>query len=407
MPNISEMLNDPAFQTYLSQNAERWFPLEQLESPTVIFDRGTDNFWPTIMNSPKKDDIIKKIRAGDVIPSYADALHDAATNHAIFQLITFEAGIPIIPSVIRILGMTKFLENHNLPTTAPGIWVRKSIYEDKQMVAHRGEGVSMIKILPSTIPTPETDWVHYQRFVLPPQEHVRDIRTLIVGGEAVTGFIRRAQEPLNEANRQGLLLPSDTQYPTAHHPGPPEPLQGDLRYKVFNVANKIAEALGNRLRRWPNRPYSPHSPLGFASIDFVQDANGVPLPVDFDINPEVRNYDVIHKQLGEALAWNLMNLSVIDGKVRDILVIGHKEDGIVSQTLANLEKLLPKGRFRFQPDFISAAYQAYLEQRRNTTQAFDTLLWFHQNKADIKRQVGRNESCPCGSGYKFKKCHGR
>ena len=30
-----------------------------------------------------------------------------------------------------------------------------------------------------------------------------------------------------------------------------------------------------------------------------------------------------------------------------------------------------------------------------------------QNPADIFKNVGRNDPCPCGSGKKFKKCHGQ
>ena len=28
-------------------------------------------------------------------------------------------------------------------------------------------------------------------------------------------------------------------------------------------------------------------------------------------------------------------------------------------------------------------------------------------KSSDKKKIGRNDSCPCGSGKKFKKCHGK
>lgn len=31
----------------------------------------------------------------------------------------------------------------------------------------------------------------------------------------------------------------------------------------------------------------------------------------------------------------------------------------------------------------------------------------HMNLREIFPQIGRNDPCPCGSGLKFKKCHGR
>ncbi len=37
-------------------------------------------------------------------------------------------------------------------------------------------------------------------------------------------------------------------------------------------------------------------------------------------------------------------------------------------------------------------------------------LYMHQKDAQLEAtfaKAGRNEPCPCGSGIKFKKCHGR
>jgi hypothetical protein len=45
---------------------------------------------------------------------------------------------------------------------------------------------------------------------------------------------------------------------------------------------------------------------------------------------------------------------------------------------------------------IPAVVQALFEQRRRT-----------RTSIEPRRKVGRNERCPCGSGTKFKQCHGR
>ena len=45
---------------------------------------------------------------------------------------------------------------------------------------------------------------------------------------------------------------------------------------------------------------------------------------------------------------------------------------------------------------IPAPIQALFDQRRDAPRAVDP-----------RRKMGRNERCPCGSGRKFKLCHGR
>ena len=37
---------------------------------------------------------------------------------------------------------------------------------------------------------------------------------------------------------------------------------------------------------------------------------------------------------------------------------------------------------------------------------YETLLWLANGIAGRTVPVGRNEPCPCGSGKKYKKCHG-
>jgi uncharacterized protein YecA (UPF0149 family) len=37
----------------------------------------------------------------------------------------------------------------------------------------------------------------------------------------------------------------------------------------------------------------------------------------------------------------------------------------------------------------------------------DLLAQEEAQQAKVFKKIGRNEPCPCGSGMKFKKCHGR
>lgn len=61
----------------------------------------------------------------------------------------------------------------------------------------------------------------------------------------------------------------------------------------------------------------------------------------------------------------------------------------------------------------------WLRQRRakreRIRQQGELLMWLAQAKAQLEflasmvkiKQVGRNEPCPCGSGLKYKNCHGK
>src|SRR5690606_17685781 len=87
----------------------------------------------------------------------------------------------------------------------------------------------------------------------------------------------------------------------------------------------------------------------------------------------------------------------------------------------------PKDRFIETPDgepglnYLCAGYRVFfnhvnrpmqmmaaeLAQRRAPANVMFTLA---REKLELERQfaqVGRNDPCPCGSGLKFKKCHGR
>ena len=66
--------------------------------------------------------------------------------------------------------------------------------------------------------------------------------------------------------------------------------------------------------------------------------------------------------------------------------------------------------FKVQP--VSETDMARLERRRNEEPQRMVMSRGEEEekKKPVRRQqkkVGRNEPCPCGSGKKYKKCHGR
>jgi len=61
---------------------------------------------------------------------------------------------------------------------------------------------------------------------------------------------------------------------------------------------------------------------------------------------------------------------------------------------------------RARPDFISEAQQRYHFMREQVTPIVQQQR-SHSMQSQKQPAVGRNDACPCGSGKKFKRCHGR
>lgn len=61
---------------------------------------------------------------------------------------------------------------------------------------------------------------------------------------------------------------------------------------------------------------------------------------------------------------------------------------------------------RARPDFISEAQQRYAFMREQVTPIVQQQR-SQGMQAQKQAAVGRNDACPCGSGKKFKRCHGR
>ena len=52
-------------------------------------------------------------------------------------------------------------------------------------------------------------------------------------------------------------------------------------------------------------------------------------------------------------------------------------------------------KYRAEKDDLNAAAQANVPQQ------------VHQEPVRAEKHVGRNDPCPCGSGKKYKNCHGK
>lgn len=73
---------------------------------------------------------------------------------------------------------------------------------------------------------------------------------------------------------------------------------------------------------------------------------------------------------------------------------GHRE------TFQDQKRIIERVRLfggpRQREVLIPESLQALFDQRRGVS-----------TTVDLRRKVGRNERCPCGSGKKYKQCHGR
>jgi hypothetical protein len=396
----SELLSDSQLQAFLIEKGQQLFPAEKLiREPTVVFDRGgLDEFWAGVMNSERKEELLNRVRSGHLVPITAEALSDLAQVHTAFHVYIAESGrnIPTIPTIVNVTGKPVAVGTYRLPREIPGVAVKKvSFAEDGKSMSHRGRGVSVVQLTKFGADShlPKTRWEFLQPFVVPPDRYVRDIRAYLVGGEPVAGSVRRAQQMLSQDNLDGKVLPAPEQYPSAHTPGSNERLEGILREKVFHFAREIGQVLDAKMRSRV-RPFSPLSTFGFGSIDFLLDANETPLPVDFDICPSVTTFDGVDKIVAQEIAKFLEQLSTKGGVERKIMVIGHEGDPFVESILATIKNSVSSDRVAFQ----TSVTDQIVDEKEKAEK---------QGPKDNRIKIGRNEPCSCGSGQKYKYCHGR
>ena len=119
-------------------------------------------------------------------------------------------------------------------------------------------------------------------------------------------------------------------------------------------------------------------------------------------------------------------LQIIDQKwMNHLSAMDDLREGIGLRALAQRDPLL---EYRFeayqmfqemvnsiQEDTISMLFKVRLAEERTLTQPKDRLAGAQTNQGEavkqeprrVEQKVGRNDPCPCGSGKKYKKCHGR
>lgn len=355
---------------------DRWesrFGLSRmLDTPTVVFDLSTE-FWPIFSKSKRMQEGLEKVERGDLIPANAYYFGVLAQNHDVWQEHLSQEGIiPIIPTYIRKEGFLRRTKTKKLMSTAhvsciPNIYVHKqSVDESGKSLQHRGAGITILKISDSdlrhTLPQREGEFL--QQFILPPKDNtgnvfVRDIRVFMVGGKPVHGIVRRAEKPLTVENIRGTVAPEINQIYSARHKGPKERLEGELKERIFQAAEQVEQNFvkilsGSEFRYLSSR----YSPTGFMSVDFLLDEQWTPLPVDCDIQPGVDTFQNTQNIVAEHIAEYLGEIAKIDGKERQIVVVGIAKEQFTQAVFHKTRKAYGRDTTFFQECILSQLINA-------------------------------------------------
>lgn len=333
-------------QIAMLKHGDEHFDLANLHKRrTFVVEYSNKELGTAIFNSPHKDQLWKAVESGDLKTLNHDFIEQVGTSHPHFHAMLNEVGLPIPPTYIQMFNpMTGELMfagsiGKPLPQENNNLWVLKE-------TLHRGRGVQFIRAeqLKGIKLKPEQ---FVQQFVFPPDRWIRDIRVYMVDGKPVAGLIRRAKKPLTEANEAGER-PSKAQFPTAEHPGVNEPLQGELKQKVYDLASQIAKAMDARVRR---RRKVGGPVFGWGAIDFLLDREGNPRPLEFDTSPSVSTFQDIHKTVAKELAEFIKREA---GDTHQIVVYGADE-----KMLPLLLQHLPPGTQVREPLIVAAGRKLF------------------------------------------------
>lgn len=326
------------FLTY--RELDDYFNIDEilrLEKGAVIIDlAGTDIFYAEAANSDNREKLANRIKLGEIIPVNADAMSDLASNHSFLhaRLYGMKFPLPTIPTTMKMMGQVATVGNY-IPKTIPNLFVHK---KSGAMYSHGGAGVSMVLSEKIYLERGEMYEIA-QPFVIPPADEnkerfVTDTRVFLVGGEPAAFLTRKASKPLTQEMLEGKKVPTGEYYPTADHPGEiisPTTTQK----KLFGQHAKLVyKTLSAGLKGSPNRLYSDLSTLGFASMDYLLDSKGVPLLVDFDLQPMIR--DQVVDEVANALYGYLTYLARnSDGSNKTIIVLSSAKRNLIDSLSRN------------------------------------------------------------------------
>jgi spermidine synthase len=96
-----------------------------------------------------------------------------------------------------------------------------------------------------------------------------------------------------------------------------------------------------------------------------------------------------------------------------LVLFANDDEGETERDLVNIAcELQERHRFLFPYSALASQLRRLNTSRAGPTEASKVLLtdstppWIVDIPRELYRSTGRNDSCPCGSGRKFKRCHG-
>lgn len=361
------------------QNAEAKINFgAMVANPSVVMDLMSSDFWTTLAISSLRQEALAKIEDGSLIPVNGKALINITQAHSIFHIFLQGEDLTVLPTYISFPRKVMFLslpgvtllENSDYQAPViPHIYVKKQSFDQQNRPStHGGMGVTIVRA--------EGDQAHehlprypgefLQPFILPPAEKngtafVRDVRVFVINGKPVAGLVRRAQRPLFLQNIRGEVVPGIDQIYSARLRGPKETLDEPLRSIAFAKAQRIHEILVKRFGA-TKEPYSPYSPAGFLSFDFLIDANHELLPVDCDIQPMVDTFQGTDIFVGKTLAQFLVELAENTGEKKQVVVNGILDNKYVATVYEEVKRVIGESRTVFVESLASQALREFTEQ---------------------------------------------
>jgi hypothetical protein len=339
-----------------------------LRKPSVVVDLAAGEFWTTLLSGEKANEGIAKISDKELIPINGELLSRITEIHSIWHAILYEdGGVPMIPTYVNLSpiggGEVERLTGLGYePPVLPNIYVHKQSFDSHGVrTSHRGSGVTILKtgfLSGARKYYPQDAYEFLQPFVVPQadekgERYVRDVRVFVIGNQPAVGLVRKAREPLSQKNLRGEEAPRISQVYTAIDRGPKEVLSEPLKSKVFEQAEKVINILERKVRSM-NGVYSDLAPVGYMSLDFLIDTNGVPLPVDCDVQPWVDPFQDTNLKVAEKLAKYASFLATLTKNEKRVVIVG-PEDDFSKLVYQKTKALIGKKETEFEESLLSKA----------------------------------------------------
>jgi hypothetical protein len=195
---------------------------------------------------------------------------------------------------------------------------------------------------------------------------------------------------------------------------------------IYELGKNKLDVLRNYMLEEGNFTYAKTSiseAISSLAMDFPERRNEVILWYYSVFNNFIEQKD--NDKIIDTTVIGLMVCDVLDLKATELeetIVKLYEEEIVGEDVVGGLDDLLRdihnKNRkvFKRESDSLEQIYKEFSEQEKYVEKqlakkgkrlTYEEKLKEHPTLPEIYKNVGRKEKCPCGSGLKFKKCHGK